>query len=240
VSEVPVRPASTVVLLRDDDAGPQALLVRRNRALAFAGGFWVFPGGAVDDSDRGAERDDADAAARRAAVREAQEEAGVAPDPDAMVLVSHWTTPVAEKKRFATWIWAAKVPRHCEVVIDNSEIHDYRWLGPRAALEAHRAGELPVLPPTYITLCALARYDSVDEVIAGERQTPCPRVLPRLVPTPEEGGFLTLYPGDVAYGGGDPAQAGPRHRAGLVDGAWQYCYEQVAGHPPLYPLDPVE
>ena len=31
------RPASTVVLLRDSAAGPETLLLRRNKALAFAG-----------------------------------------------------------------------------------------------------------------------------------------------------------------------------------------------------------
>ena len=236
--ETPVRPASTVALLRDGDDGPRVLLLQRNRALAFAGGFWVFPGGAGDSGDREGGDGDAEAAARRAAVREAAEEAGVAPDPQSLVLMSHWTTPVAEKKRFATWIFAGPVADDREVVIDGSEIHDFCWIGARAALAQHRAGALPMLPPTYISLCTLARYPSVQAALDGERRSPCPRVLPLMVPCPGEGGFLTLYPGDVAYHGGDIDRPGPRHRAFLCDGAWQYQYRDVAAEAPLYPVDP--
>ena len=235
MSSVPVRPASTVVLLRDGEAGAELLMVRRNRALAFAGGLWVFPGGAVDDVDRAAAGGDPDEAARIAAAREAEEEAGVSPDPASMVLVSHWTTPVAEKKRFSTWIFAAQIAPDSEVTIDGSEIHDFQWLGVREALALHAAGELPVLPPTYITLRALARYPDASSAIAGERESPCPRVLPLLVPA--EDGFTTLYPGDVGYKSGDIHARGPRHRAYLDGGCWCYQYDGVTDSPPLYRLD---
>lgn len=45
------RDASTVMLLRDGDAGPEVFLVRRVSSMAFAGGMTVFPGGGVDASD---------------------------------------------------------------------------------------------------------------------------------------------------------------------------------------------
>lgn len=238
--EVPVRPASTVVLLRNHRDGLEVLLVRRNRALAFAGGFWVFPGGAVDAEDLQAAGEDPDEAPRYAAAREAEEEAGVRPDPQDMVLVSHWTTPVGEVKRFSTWFYAASVPEDCKVCIDEDEIHDWRFVPIREALREHRAGKLAMLPPTYITLCALERYRSAEEALAGEKATPCPHVLPRLVSIEGEAGFATLYPGDVAYEGvGNEAYEaeGPRHRAELRDGAWHYTYEGVEDEPSLYPLD---
>lgn len=77
-------PAATVVVMRDrPGAAPLLLMVERSRAMAFAGGAMVFPGGRVDPGDRilAAElgRDDDDGAARVAASREAIEEAGVAP-----------------------------------------------------------------------------------------------------------------------------------------------------------------
>ncbi len=49
------RHAATVVLLRDTPQGPQAYLLRRVRAMSFAGGMHVFPGGSVDPDDAGAE-----------------------------------------------------------------------------------------------------------------------------------------------------------------------------------------
>jgi len=49
------RDAATVVLLRDAPGGPEAYLLRRVRAMSFAGGMHVFPGGSVDPADTGAE-----------------------------------------------------------------------------------------------------------------------------------------------------------------------------------------
>ena len=88
----PAIPAATVVLLRDTGAGIEALMLRRDSKLAFAGGMWVFPGGRVDPEDfaSGATSDDPDAlfdAARAAAVREAKEEADLDVDVDGLVCV---------------------------------------------------------------------------------------------------------------------------------------------------------
>ncbi|MCH1445424.1 MAG: NUDIX hydrolase, partial [Luminiphilus sp.] len=52
MTDVPkARPASTVVLLRDSDSGMETLMLKRNKALMFAGGLWVFPGGALEEAD---------------------------------------------------------------------------------------------------------------------------------------------------------------------------------------------
>ncbi len=51
IEPAPTRDAATVVLLRDTADGPQVYLLRRVRAMAFAGGMHVFPGGSVDPDD---------------------------------------------------------------------------------------------------------------------------------------------------------------------------------------------
>ena len=54
---LPVRPAATVILVRDTPADPAAVevfLMRRHAAMEFAAGMTVFPGGGVDDRDRDA------------------------------------------------------------------------------------------------------------------------------------------------------------------------------------------
>ena len=57
----PARDAATVALVRDGTAGLEVYLLRRVREMAFAAGMFVFPGGSVDDADRGggADRDPA-------------------------------------------------------------------------------------------------------------------------------------------------------------------------------------
>ena len=55
---LPVRPAATVMLLREDPEGAGGLavfLMRRHAGMEFAAGTVVFPGGGVDDRDRNAE-----------------------------------------------------------------------------------------------------------------------------------------------------------------------------------------
>lgn len=70
--EVPVRPAATVMLLRDTDAGLEVFMLRRTNAAVFAGGMHVFPGGRLDAADG-----DGDEAFLVAAIRECYEECGV-------------------------------------------------------------------------------------------------------------------------------------------------------------------
>ena len=69
---VEARASATVVPLVDGPRGLEVLLLRRNRALSFHGGDWVFPGGSVDAADAGAAgcAPGDEAACRRAAVRE--------------------------------------------------------------------------------------------------------------------------------------------------------------------------
>ena len=111
----PAIPAATLVIFRDGTPGspPDILMVERAKAMAFAAGALVFPGGRVDPGDHalaelhanvlGADPDDT--AARIAAIRETIEEAGLpiglSPAPDADELATlrnalHAGTPLAD------------------------------------------------------------------------------------------------------------------------------------------------
>jgi 8-oxo-dGTP pyrophosphatase MutT (NUDIX family) len=50
---VSIRPAATVITLRDGANGYEILMLRRNLNSDFVGGAYVFPGGRVDESDAG-------------------------------------------------------------------------------------------------------------------------------------------------------------------------------------------
>ena len=93
----PAIPAATLVLIRDRvGQPPDLLMVERAKAMVFAGGALVFPGGRIDAGDHALAAamgfDSEDGPARIAAIRETIEEAGVpvglTPAPDAATLDS--------------------------------------------------------------------------------------------------------------------------------------------------------
>ena len=53
--KVPVKPAATVLLVRDGDDGLEVFMLRRTFTAAFASGMFVFPGGKVDEVDASTE-----------------------------------------------------------------------------------------------------------------------------------------------------------------------------------------
>ncbi len=221
----PSIPAATVVLMRDSaDAhgvkSIETLMVQRSSKLAFAGGMWVWPGGRIDPEDwiQGGP-DDLEAAARRAAVREAQEEAGLLVDPDGLVWFSHWTPPPILARRFATYFFAAAVSGG-EVVVDGDETVDHCWITPADALARCAAQEIELAPPTWITLERLAPYNEVSEALADLAVGPPEYFETHFASVP--GGGVALYHGDVAYEGGEVDQPGPRHRLWMFPSGWRY------------------
>jgi 8-oxo-dGTP pyrophosphatase MutT (NUDIX family) len=54
-TSAPIRPAATVIVLRDTSAGIEVFLVRRHHAIAFMGNAYVFPGGRVETADGSAD-----------------------------------------------------------------------------------------------------------------------------------------------------------------------------------------
>lgn len=171
------RQAASVIVIRGADDELEVLLVRRNPEARFMGGFWVFPGGAVD-----AHEGEGDEAHRLAAVRELAEEAGVEGVSAAeLVKFSQWITPRQVEIRFDTHFFVAHLPDGATVTVDESEIVDHRWYSPQAALEAHRADELALVFPTIKHLEQLAAFGSARELIeyAGSREVEPvePRVL---------------------------------------------------------------
>jgi 8-oxo-dGTP pyrophosphatase MutT (NUDIX family) len=232
------RPASTVILLRDAEQGPQVYLLRRTASMAFAAGMTVFPGGRVDPGDASV----ADAwvgpapaefAARMgcpeqvavafvaAAVRETFEESGVllaGPSADSIVadtsgddweaerialegrslsfadflhghrlvlradllgVWAHWITPEFEPRRYDTRFFVAALPAGQKTRDVSGESDEVTWLGPREAVEQVDAGEMAMLPPTYVSCSEIATYRTVQQVLAASREREIRTILPR-------------------------------------------------------------
>lgn len=213
------QPASTVVVVRDGGAGLEVLLLERTPSAEGKAGPSVFPGGRVDPADLSGSRLD-DAALRRAAVREAREEAALELVPECLVPLSRWITPDLSPRRFDTWFYLAAVEREAVVRVDGSEIGHHRWLDPEAALAAHHEREIRLAPPTFVTVSWLVGLETSARAHAQLAPAPVVEFRPHICRL--EGGACMLYPGDAGYEAFDPDRSGPRHRLWALPDGWRY------------------
>lgn len=218
-AEVVPTPAATVVPLRDVQFGLEVLLLRRNSRGAF-GGMWVFPGGQVDDGDRATDGNEVDSA-RRAAVREAKEEAGLDLDGSNLVALSFWIPPPEAPRRFATWFFLAPAASSGSVEVDKSEIREHRWITPVAAMTSHKAGEIELAPPTFTTLWWLAQHRSVAVAMEAAGSRPPERFQTHVATGSGQGLLATLWEGDAGYDDCDFDRPGPRRRLVMDPTGWR-------------------
>ncbi len=223
-------PAATVIPLRDvpragGGSDLEVLMLRKNAKLGF-GGMWVFPGGRIDpeDEDPHAPGDEL-VTARRAAVREALEEADLLVEPDALVPFSHWTPPDVSlhgPKRFATWFFVCRAPvgEAGEVTIDGGEIHDDEWVRPADMLRRRDEGEIELAPPTIVTLYDLATHDEVAAALAAAAARTPFRYYTRIGQL--DGALVTMWAGDAGYESGDATAPGARHRLVMAEPPWRF------------------
>ena len=210
-------PAATVVPLRDGPSGLQVLMLRRNATGTFAG-MWVFPGGRVDPEDAADGADELEAA-RRAAAREAVEEAGVIVDPVDLVPFSHWTPPEGPGRRFPTWFFLAAIGETADVTVDGGEIHEHAWISPADALRRRDEGQITLAPPTWMTLHHLSGSHDVHSVLSRARSEVPTRFATRIA---RDGDVLVAtWEGDAAYVDGDLAAPGGRHRLTMDPAGWK-------------------
>jgi 8-oxo-dGTP pyrophosphatase MutT (NUDIX family) len=185
-----------VILLRrggrHTSGGLQVLMGRRTSAARFMADVWVFPGGAVDGESTD------DEAHRLTAVRELEEEAGVAlPDPAELVPFARWITPEQVKVRYDTWFYLALAPAHSSPEPDGEEIVETAWLTPVEALERHGRSEMLLVFPTIHKLQVLTKYETAEEALAAAREAQVEPILPRVDASGEEPRIL--LPGDWGY-----------------------------------------
>lgn len=120
---------------------------------------------------------------------------------------SRWITPrvpSVTNKRFDTRFFVAQAPDDQQALHDNHEATETVWLQPRAGLLRYWEGQIDLAPPQIMSLCHLARFTSVADLLSVARSR-----LPALVapePFDENGERIVCYAGD------------PRHS--LLAAAW--------------------
>ena len=224
--------AATVVVARDSSNGIEVLMLRRNSKIYF-GGMWVFPGGKVDPDAR------ADATTvtvcdggdgrgfHAAAIREAQEEAGIDLSDTELHHFAHWLPPAVRPKRFSTQFFLAAAPKGLDISIDHGEITDHHWMTPREALQRRSDGEIEMVTPTFCTLDWLRAFVSVQEACSAIRQPKCFHTHIKEVAGADPG-MVAFYAGDVSYESLDLEAVGPRRRCYMLKSSW--WWEENSGN----------
>ena len=220
---IKIRPAATILLLRaHPENGLEALLLKRNQKLKFGPGFWVFPGGKIEEADL-LDTKNGEAAAKLAAVREAKEEAGVDIPTEDLLYFCHWTTPAVQPRRFSTtFFYAFLDDPDTAITIDDGEIKDYMWITPKEAIAKSQERSLQLMPPTFLALQRIHKC-STNEEVRQEFQKYQPRVLPTIAMKGQT--IYCIYEGDAAFKNGQEDTPGARHRLfGAMDGNYTFEY----------------
>ena len=111
---------------------------------------------------------------------------------------SHWITPVRMKRRYDTRFFLAFLPPGQRCSPDHREITHGIWLSPQKALADNITGQIPLSPPTIVTLQEISKYPTVED-LKQEALTRTWRtaMLPRLIPL--EKGSVLIEPWDIQY-----------------------------------------
>jgi 8-oxo-dGTP pyrophosphatase MutT (NUDIX family) len=177
MAEVVPIPAASIMLLRDEPL--EVLMILRHSNSSFVPDAWVFPGGAVDETDAAFGDGSIVNTMRIAAARELFEETGIwlgegafdlrNLDLERLVWTSRWITPAGVPKRFDTYFFLALAGRSTPIKLQESEAVDSIWISPADAVQHSIAGNFPLVFPTLKNLEAIVGFASAAELIESRR-----------------------------------------------------------------------
>jgi len=139
-------------------------------------------------------------------------EVGLQAATNGLYYLARWITPPTNPRRFDTRFLVARVPEGQDACADGTETVSCRWMTPQRWLRAWEADDLRLIPPTIHTLDDLARFASIDDVLADARRRTVRVVRPEV---DVEGRPTLSVPDGVAEEGL------PFRRLVLRDGRWR-------------------
>ncbi|HJV82600.1 MBL fold metallo-hydrolase [Noviherbaspirillum sp.] len=180
-----IRPAATLILVRDSGEDIEVLLVQRTHGASFAEGAYVFPGGAVDASDFSVARSGHchsldDAAASRmldverdglahwvAAIRECFEEAGLllACDEDGALIDPQACTSISDLAQSRKKLIAGK-----QTLAELCDMHKLRLAADRLHYFSHWIAP-PIAPRRFNTRFFIAAAPSSQDASHDDKET---------------------------------------------------------------------
>ena len=223
-SETHIIESATVLILRHSSSGVEVLLAKRNHTLKFLPDHWVFPGGALEKGDH-AQQCDLQQALRNAAVREVEEEVTIVIAPEQLNYFAHWVTPASAEKRYSTHFYWTFIDQTtaAQAKVDGSELVALQWFQAADAIAQQASAQLPMLPPTLVSLMRLVACENEASVQSNLSYDKFDSITPKMALLGDD--LLMLYPGDIAFESAQPAafaKTDGLHRCIYRDGVWQY------------------
>ncbi|HEY0902903.1 MAG TPA: NUDIX hydrolase [Marmoricola sp.] len=106
---------------------------------------------------------------------------------------SGWLTPVFEPRRYRTWFFVAELPEGQRTRDVSSESDQVVWLPASRAVEQAEAGEILMLPPTYITSLDVGEHADPQAVVDAAADRRIEMFCPQVEEDPD-GGFTLSRP----------------------------------------------
>jgi 8-oxo-dGTP pyrophosphatase MutT (NUDIX family) len=108
---------------------------------------------------------------------------------------ANWVTPAEEPRRYDTRFFLAVLPEGQHADGQTSEADQAGWQRPQDAIDDWKAGQVGLLPPTWMTLAELREAGTVAAAMAMDRATE--KIIPKVI---RRGGTLhAVLPGDPEY-----------------------------------------
>ncbi len=103
-----------------------------------------------------------------------------------------WLTPVFEPRRYRTWFFVAELPGGQRTRDVSTESDHVTWVGAGRAVAMVDAGEMLMMPPTYLTCAEVARHGGPAEVLAAARERVVEMFTPEVIEV--DGAFMLSTP----------------------------------------------
>jgi hypothetical protein len=111
---------------------------------------------------------------------------------DLLGIWSGWLTPIFEPKRYRTWFFVAQLPEGQVTRDVSTESSEVVWIDATAAADGADAGELAMLPPTYLTCLEVGTHATTADVMAASTGRTVEMFMPEVEPLGD--GFTLSMP----------------------------------------------
>lgn len=98
-------------------------------------------------------------------------------DPESLVYIAHFVTPVGEPRRYDTRFFAVAAPLSQPAAIDAAEATHGDWFAAAEIRERQQDGRMLLMPPTRIVCAEVSRHRSVEAVLDDLGRRPVPEIL---------------------------------------------------------------